>query len=368
MKKFKFLLVVLALFAAACNTSGPATETITFASPTAFPTETPASEVTPIRPMPTSMPTPVLIQGTLTIKVNVRSGPSTSYESLGLLNAGEKVQIVAKDNQGDWYLIVYTSDPQGYGWVTAQYVQVAAGTEIPLEATAKPNSPTGRITQRLNVRSGPGATFNSLGMLQPDTLVSLTGKNSMASWFQIDFAAGPGGHGWVTAQYVQTDSADNLPVLDDYGTPVTSSLTETPSGPVMTPTPTVGPAFSDGDSQIAPAINVTFSSAGTRQFTYSSQVSAPDGDAEDWVEITPYAASGMDARLTFSLTCTGNGTLTIELWQGGSALPSWGTLECGDLDKPITLPAGQPYEIRLTPAPGEGLRLVNYVLTVQNLP
>ena len=86
-------------------------------------------------------------------------------------------------------------------------------------------------------------------------------------------------------------------------TPVTPGAAATPSGPAMTLTPTVGPAFADGDSQAAPAVRVNFSAAGTHRFTYSSQVSAPEGDAEDWVEFTPYAASGTDARLTFSLAC-----------------------------------------------------------------
>jgi hypothetical protein len=207
-----------------------------------------------------------------------------------------------------------------------------------------------------------------LGILQSGEVVSLTGKNGTASWFQIDYASGPAGHGWITAQYVQTDTASDLPVLDDYGTPVTPGLAGTPSGPAMTPTPTIGPAFADGDSQAASAVQVTFSANGTRQFTYSSQVSAPYGDAEDWVGFTPYAASGTDARLLFNLTCSGNGLLTVELWQGGSALSGWGGLECGDLEKPVTLPAGQAYQIRLAPTAGNGLRLVDYVLIVQNRP
>ena len=298
----------------------------------------------------------------------MRSGPGTSYASLGLLSAGEKVHIVSKDSQGAWYQILYASAPQGRGWVAAQFVQVAAGAEIPLDATATPAGPTGLVMQRLNVRSGPGTAFDLLGVLQADARVSLAGKNGAASWFQIDYAAAPTGHGWITAQYVQTDSASNLPVLDDYGTPATSSLAGMPSGPPATPTPTIGPAFADGDSQATPAIQVTFSATGTHQFTYSSQVSAPDGDLEDWVEFTPYTASGTNARLSFRLTCTGNDTVMVELWQGGTALSGWGTLACGDLEKSIPLPAGQVYELRLTPAAGQGSRLVDYILTVQNRP
>jgi uncharacterized protein YgiM (DUF1202 family) len=366
MMKLVFSLTVLALLAAACGTSEPATVPPASVSPTELPTGTVTPTKTPTLPAPTTTPRP--IEGTLTIKVNVRSGPGTSYDSLGLLNAGEKIQIVSQDSLGKWYQILYSSAPQGRGWVSAQYVQVAAGAEIPLDATSTPTGPTGHVTQRLNVRSGPGTTFNLLGILQSGEVVSLTGKNGTASWFQINYASGPAGHGWITAQYVQTDAAADLTVLDDYGTPVTSGLAGTPSGPAMTPTPTIGPAFADGDSQATPAVQVTFSATGTRQFVYSSQVSAPYGDAEDWVEFTPYAASGTNARLTFSLTCSGNDVLTVELWQGGSALSGWGGLECGDLEKPVTLPAGQAYQIRLAPTAGNGLRLVDYVLTVRNRP
>ena len=113
---------------------------------------------------------------------------------------------------------------------------------------------------------------------------------------------------------------------------------------------------------------MSFSFSGTRQFTYSSQVSAPAGDPDDWIEFTPYAINPAPARLVFSLGCSGNDTLTVEIWQGGSLLPGWGSLACGDSGKMITLPAGLPYEVRLLPAAGQGLRLVDYVLTVQNLP
>jgi uncharacterized protein YraI len=250
--------------------------------------------------------------------------------------------------------------------VTAQFVQVAAGTQVPHAATPVPAGPSGRVLQRLNVRSGPGLTFDTLGVLEPNGSVSLTGKNSTASWFQIDYPAGPGGRAWVTAQYIQADAA-GLPVLDDYGTPVLSG-TAGPTPIPVTPTPTVGPAFADADSPTNPAVRVTFSASGTHQFTYSSGVSAPEGDPADWVEFTPYAVNASNARLVFSLACSGNGRLTVEISRAGSLLSGWGTLACGDSDKSITLPAGQAYQVRLAPAPGEGLRLVDYVLTVQNLP
>lgn len=366
MKKHALLLTILALLASACGTPEPAATASATASLSPFPSETPTLSATPLQPTLTA--TPILIEGTLTIKVNVRSGPGTGYYFFGQLEAGGKVQIIARDSQQTWYLILYPAAPQGRGWVAAQFVTVSPGTKVPVDATPTLAGPTGLVIQRLNIRNGPGMTFETLGMLEPGVTVSLTGKNTTASWFQIDYPAGPDGHGWVTSQYIQTDASSDLPVLDEYGILVTPGTSGTPSGPVMFSTPTVGPAYADNDLSTNPAIRVTFSATGTHRFVFSSQVSIPEGDAEDWVEFTPYTSGGTVARLVFSLACTGNGTLTVELWQGGTLLSGWGTLACGDTGKSIQLPAGRVYLIHLVAATGNGQRLVAYTLTVENNP
>jgi uncharacterized protein YraI len=366
MKKQPFWLVPLVLLAASCATPEPTVLPSTTPTPLPSPTRSETPTVTPMQPTLTA--TPLLIYGILTIKINVRSGPGITYDSLGQLDAGGKVQVIARDSSGAWYQILYPSSSQGRGWVTAQYVTIPTGILVPLQATPIPAGPTGRVIQRLNVRSGPGTTFNSLGLLEPGAAVSLTGKNGTASWFQIAYTTGPGGHGWVTAQYVQTDAAGDLPVLDDFGNIVTPGAAGTPSSPDLAPTPTIGPAIADGDSSVSPAINVTFSAAGTRRFIYSSLVSTPQGDSEDWLAFTPFSITSTSARLIFSLTCTGNDTLTVELWQGGNVLSGWGTLGCGDEGKTILLPAGQMILMDLAPVAGDGLQLVAYTLDVQNNP
>jgi uncharacterized protein YraI len=366
MRKLALFLILLALLTAACGTPQPVPTSLPTLSPSALPTETQTPTITPLQPTLTA--TLTLVDGTLTSKVNVRSGPGTGYGSLGQLDNGGKVQITAQDGSGTWYQILYPAAPLGRAWVIALYVTVSQGSQIPLEATPTPTGPTGRVIQRLNVRSGPATSFDSLGLLEPDALVFLTGKNSTASWFQVEYPAGPGGKGWVTSQYIQTDFSANVPVLDDYGVVVLADTTGTPSGSFLSPTPTVGPAYLDGDSSTNPAVHISFSSSGTHQFSYSSQVSSPEGDPVDWVEFTPYTASGTNAHLVISLVCTGNGTLTVEMWQGNSPLSGWGSLACGGMGTSILLRTGQAYLIRLAPAAGAGLRLVAYTLTVQNNP
>jgi hypothetical protein len=205
-------------------------------------------------------------------------------------------------------------------------------------------------------------------LIEAGASVSLTGKNSTSSWFQLDYPTGPDGHGWVTAQYIQTDAAGDLLVLDDFGNVITPGAIGTPAGPSLAPTPTIGPAIADGDSASNPAISVTLSAAGTRRFIYTSQVSTPQGDAEDWLAFKPYSITGNNARLIFSLTCIGNGTLSVEIYLGGNLLSGWGTLGCADEEKPILLPAGQILLMHLVAIPGDGLRFVAYTLDVRNDP
>jgi uncharacterized protein YraI len=309
-----------------------------------------------------------MLTGTLTTQVYVRAGPATSYGSLGLLNRDSVVQVIGSDPSGDWYHILYPSAPQGTGWVAARFVQLPAGTEVPHEATATPSGPTGRVLQRLNVRSGPGTGFEALGMLEAGTQVSLHGKNGTASWFQIAYPTGPGGFGWVTAQYVQTDASPDLPVLDDFGNVVTPGATDGAPGPAAIPTATLGPAYADGDSAAAPGARVVFAAGGTTELLFTSQLSSPQGDGEDWVEFTPFSLGGSSARLQLSLDCDGTGSLQVELSQGGSSLTGWGPLACDGRTVEARLTAGLPALLHLSAVPGEALQLTTYRLRIRNLP
>ena len=360
------LLLGLLLFASACAGAAPtpvpqaSTATVTVPLPTATPTPPPLEPTTP----------PASVQGLTRAQVNVRSGPGTGYASLGLIDPGTQVEILGRDAGGNWYLIAYPSAPDGSGWVTAAFVQAADATAVPLlapSATSTPAGPTGVVLQKLNVRSGPGTSYDSLGMLEAQSLVTLTGKNAGATWLQIAYPSAPGGHGWVTAAYVRVAYTSALPALDDNGNPLPSGTPAGSPGPRLSPTPTVGPAPDNGDSAARPALQVTFSPAGSRRFAYSHQLSAPNGDGQDWIAFTPYASAGVIARLSASLACSGPGALTVELLLGGSPAPAWGSLQCGATDVPLALAAGGSYVFHLSAA-GSGPVLVAYTLRVQNAP
>lgn len=66
-------------------------------------------------------------------KVNVRSGPGTSYTSLTRANSGDRAYIIGYNNQ--WYKVIYNSH---VGYIRSDYLNP---TEIPYENRASKNEP-----------------------------------------------------------------------------------------------------------------------------------------------------------------------------------------------------------------------------------
>ncbi|MFH2101975.1 MAG: SH3 domain-containing protein [Chloroflexota bacterium] len=369
----RLLLPLIILLLAACgDASTTLTETASLEatltprpSATSIPTDTP--------PPPTATATPQPLAGTTTAQVNVRTGPGQGYNSVGLVDPGGEVLVTGVDESGEWYQVLFEAGPSGKGWAAAAYITVENTGSLPVvtfgPASATPGGVSGQLTARVNVRAGPGTVYDSLGRLEAGTTVIPTGRNATTSWVQIEYAGSETGRGWVSAAYVQFDDFASLPVLDPSGNPVTPE----PAGgtPVArsTPSPTVGPAYNDGDSPTNPLVRVAFSTTGTRRFIYTGDVSAPEGDPEDWLEFTPAVTiPGGDARLLLSLACQGNGALVTALSQGGLPLTGWGTLDCGTSGLVLDLPSGQAYRLQVRLAEAAGLRLVRYTLTVRQLP
>ncbi|MFQ6058102.1 MAG: SH3 domain-containing protein [Anaerolineae bacterium] len=108
-------------------TPGPTTPAPTVERPTATPeqpTLTPTVEeptATPERPTTTPVVQGV---GTVAQKVNFRDGPGTEYSVLDQLDAGERLDLLARTGDAKW-LKVRVQDEGTIGWVHADYVDTA---------------------------------------------------------------------------------------------------------------------------------------------------------------------------------------------------------------------------------------------------
>ena len=366
-----YLIIVLALLAG-CEFQ---VDVLEAATPTGFvitstlpPTLTPAPSETPLTPgfdkaqpeSPTPMaPRATPVEGTTSTQVNVRAEPSTASDVLGTILPNTKVRIVGKDPGDNWWLILYEQGVDGKGWVTAQYITTAAKPEVPViggEGVSPNGGLTAIIQQQLNVRSGPGTDFNSVGTLNPQDVVTLTGKDANGTWLQIAFASGPEGKGWLSAAFVQANGIETLPIVTSENVVLG---TGTPEEPPPASVPTVFPAPLDGDSAASPAVNITLSATGTRSFQYTSDVSSPEGDSEDWIQFATFTQN-----ILVELDCSGSESYVAEILQNDSVTQ---TLVCGKIILVATSPEAV-YSIHIRSSPTGGLQYSRFTLFVTALP
>jgi len=91
-------------------TTTPAPPTAT-PEPTAEPTEPPAATEPP-----SATPEPQFVS--VILPANVRSGPGTTYPTLGGLNTGDTAAVVGRDSSGAWYAIEYEAAVGGVAWLS----------------------------------------------------------------------------------------------------------------------------------------------------------------------------------------------------------------------------------------------------------
>jgi uncharacterized protein YraI len=357
-----FLFTLTMMLCAGCsgNNSNAFTATPDFVTATLSSTQSP--QVGQATQIPTQTePAPSIVaesnispvEGITTTQVNVRAGPSTASESLGLIGPFVKVQVIGRDASGSWYQIIYAESEAGKGWVRAEFVQVNAPVEIPLvETTSDTGSVvSGLVIQKVNVRNGPGTGYDLLGVLNSSDVVFIIGKDPIGEWIQIEFASAPDGKGWVIAKFLQMGNIDTVPLIAS-----TANETATPTNTTRTQNGIVMSAMQDGDSIQAPLAVVTFSPTSSRTLQVNGDVSAPDGDLEDWIQ---FATDG--EVVAIQVTCPGN-TLRVELWKDEKPVNN---LPCGDKSF-VTVVPNNTYFLRLSES-NMGNGYTNYILKVEDV-
>jgi uncharacterized protein YraI len=310
------------------------------------------------------------VEGQTTTQLNVRAAPSAASENLGTVPIFSKVQIVGKDADAKWWMIQFPEAANGVGWITAEYVQVSGDPDVPVIGAVEPpasappaQEASATVIETVNVRSGPGTDYNAIGTVQGGDQVALTGKDPLGAWLQIAFPGGPGDAGWINAAFLQAEGVEGLPVISESGQVIG---TGTPAPAPAGPTPTVLAAMPDEDSASSPGVSLTLSGAELRSFSYSSDLSYPQGDGEDWVQFIIGGPSGTPGTVSVVIQCFGNSPLNLELIQNNVQWQTWEGVSCeGPKQLILSLFAGAPYNLHLLPSQGgAGLNYVNYTLTV----
>lgn len=177
---------------------------------------------------------------------NLRSGPGTDYEKVGLIVEGTEVTVL--EELGEWCKVSYE---EAEVYIMSQYLDKAETEETESvteeveentesETEVKEETPAYTVTdmektmyaqRSVNVRSGPATNYEKLGALNTNDEVKVTGQADNG-WYRIEYK---GNEGFVSNNYL----GDNKVVINTTpATPENNGTTEntTPTTPT---TPTV---------------------------------------------------------------------------------------------------------------------------------
>ncbi|MCB0211021.1 MAG: SH3 domain-containing protein [Anaerolineae bacterium] len=122
---------------------------------------------------------------------------------------------------------------------TAQAFYTIREAIIAPTATALLSAPGGVVTTNsLNVRSGPGIEYGTVGLIQRGQDVTITGRSG--GWWRIAYPHSGGSSGWVSAFFIDAQNVEAVPFI---GGPPTS---------VPTPSNTAIPAPTQASYQCSP--------------------------------------------------------------------------------------------------------------------
>lgn len=81
----------------------------------------------------------------------------------------------------------------------------------------EPGLPSATALDAINIRSGPGTQYPSFGVAPKGTTGVVIGVSTTKQWWvvKLPVSIDPSGLGWVSAQYVRVQNADNVPVFPD---------------------------------------------------------------------------------------------------------------------------------------------------------
>lgn len=211
-------------------------------------------------------------------KVNVRTGPGSSYASAGKLASGTQVTVMLKGN--GWYMI---SANGLEGFMSTQYLSGTGSTvgsnTGTTSLTAWVNNPVS--TQVLNLRETPSQSARAIGQYRNGTKVKVVKKGS--TWCEVYVGTR---HGYMMTRYLSFDG--------NYLPPSTPSYPSEPSYPIY-PSYPVYPSYPSSP-------------------TYPSEPSIPSATSvPPVVYITPVPSQGGPAAPE------AGDTVTLAIAAGGSS-------------------------------------------------
>jgi len=162
-------------------------------------TSGPVEEVA--EPVQETQPTALVLQD-----LNVRYGPSSSYDIIDYIAEGSTPAIVGKNSSGSWLQIVYPAGPGGLGWVSAPFTQTGDLSAVPVVSAPVASSGNSGGSNSGGSSGGSGSSPTSA----PPTSSGNNNNNGGTSPTTAPPTADSGGGNGNNAQTAPDDSNYNL--------------------------------------------------------------------------------------------------------------------------------------------------------------
>jgi hypothetical protein len=81
-------------------------------------------------------------------QINLRSGPNTTYDLVGVLLIGQRVPAKGRSPGGSWIMVEYPGIPGGVAWVWSAYVSIEPPVDLPI--VEPPPTPTPAVTNTID--------------------------------------------------------------------------------------------------------------------------------------------------------------------------------------------------------------------------
>lgn len=145
--------------------------------------------------------------------VAVRGGDGVGSRQVGMMSRGQQFFVIGMRPDGTWINIEWRF---GKGWVKTSLTSITV-TGLATAAAAVVNSGPRAIVNAgaLNIRSGPGLGFTSLGSVKGGTVMPIIGRSQGGVWLEV---VSPFGTGWVNTIFVITrDYFGSAPIVEPTG-------------------------------------------------------------------------------------------------------------------------------------------------------
>ena len=296
---------------------------------------------------------------------------------LGLVTGAPQTSFALPSVPGMAVLLLQPANPDSTGSVQISTGGAATNGSAPATPVPAGNAPANICTVSsngsVNLRSGPGTNYGTVGTLSPGIFLPVQGISPDRGWYAVTYN---GAQAWASATVTVLNGpcanlstiqppaapptvAPGQPTATAIGlvtatvTPVADTQPPTQAGATATLAATAPPPVAPPDNDYQ--VQLDRNNGGS----FSQQISYPDGDRSDriTVSVSNFDSVNTFAQFAVTLVCTGTGTEFVRWGENQSQ-----NLACGqNLVLTLNNESNQRF-LNVTLPDGSGPALVNYTL------